>query len=275
MVSITSVISLFVLLAACCYSLPVEDHFQTSTYPTSDFEFTTGTTIVSHDHIITMRLMTDEESTGVPEVHIPRFFNEHEHFEYTTPESELHESVSRPPRMYDDMLFTTESSLSDLTRHERFEDSMVDTTTMETYTQPRGKQTKKYTSRFADKKVDMETATNTEFYPTTPVVEHEFQTSGDSFGKFTGLLNDDRTQETSTEMSSEMNYEKSSESEQDDQSKDEITYSAPSKMVQRLTKTVSVVPGKLTETQTFTDSRSKSYSMNKPELTQGENKSDI
>jgi hypothetical protein len=368
MASITSVISFFVLLATFCNSLPVEDRFKSTTVPTTHFEFTTGKTIVDNEDKITMHLLSDEESTGVPKILPPRVYDEHEHYEYTTPaHSELHDAFSRPPRMMNDILFPTESPLTDLTRHERYTDDFLDTTTLESglhferkpfeikNTQPKGKQTKmtvrnmddddvdslpprmmndilfttesplsdltrheRYTDDFLDTTTlesglhferkpfeikntqpkekqskrmgrvyadteDMETTISTEFFSSTPVVEYESfttepSTSGDSFGKFTGLLANDRTQETPTKMSSGIKFPQTSESEQDDHSKEESKFLEPSKITQRLTETILVVPGKLTETQTFTDARSKSYLMEKPsqtELTQGEKQSDI
>jgi hypothetical protein len=295
MASITSVISFFVLLATFCNSLPVENQFKSTTAPTTHFEFTTGKTIVDNEDKITMHLLSDEESTGVPKILPPRVYDEHEHYEYTTPaHSELHDDFSRPPRMMNDILFTTESPLSDLTRHESYTDDFLDTTTLESglhferkpfeikNTQPKEKQSKRMGRVYADTE-DMETTISTEFFSSTPVVEYESfttepSTSGDSFGRFTGLLANDRTQETPTKMSSGIKFPQTSESEQDDHSKEESKFLEPSKITQRLTKTILVVPGKLTETQTFTDARSKSYLMEKPsqtELTQGEKQSDI
>jgi hypothetical protein len=370
MASITSVISLFVLLAIYCNSLPVEDKFKGVTVPTTNFEFTTGKTIVDNEDKITMHLLSDDESTGVPKIHPPREYDEHEHYEFTTPaHSESHDIFSRPPRMMNDILFTTESPLTDLTHHERFTDDFLDTTTMKSSMhfeekpvgtkniKPKEKQTRAPTKRnmadeevdslpprmmndmlfttespsvylplherftddfldtttmkssmhfeekpygtkitepklkmrgidahrnFADKE-DMETTISTEFFASTPVVEYESvtsepSTSGDSFGKFTGLLTNDRTHEIPTKMSSGMKYQPTSESEQDDHSKEESKFEVPSKITQRLTKTVLLIPGERKETETFTDSRSKSYLMDnqsQTELTQGEKQSNI
>jgi hypothetical protein len=82
MASITSVISLFVLLLVTyCYSVPIKPQ---SGSPKPIDEFTTGKTIVDNEDRITMRLLSDEESTGVPNIHKPRKFSEHSSEEHTT-----------------------------------------------------------------------------------------------------------------------------------------------------------------------------------------------
>jgi hypothetical protein len=64
MASITSVISFFILLLATySYSAPVAYEYENST---PQFEFTTGTTIVEHVTSVNMQLLSDDESTVVP-----------------------------------------------------------------------------------------------------------------------------------------------------------------------------------------------------------------
>jgi hypothetical protein len=80
-------ISLFVLLLATYgYSVPVE---QRPGSPVRDLEFTTGTTIVDHEKI-NMHLISDEESTGVPNIHKQRSESIDDRDQFTTPESHDH-----------------------------------------------------------------------------------------------------------------------------------------------------------------------------------------
>jgi len=94
--SIMVSISLFVLLLATyCYSVPIERRVDSS----KEIELTTGITIVDHENKINMRLMTDEESTDVPNIHKERSVMVDKD-ELTTPESsehhhEHHEHMSR------------------------------------------------------------------------------------------------------------------------------------------------------------------------------------
>jgi len=132
MSSKTSIISLFVLvLATCCYSLPVEDQFHDSTLPTPTHEYSTGTTIVEHEVNVNMRLITPEESSDIPNIHSEHKYDEH-HSEHVPTDE-----VSHQTRLSKEMssTFTTQSPSSvHLTHAERsFNDFSF--TTMESKTQ--------------------------------------------------------------------------------------------------------------------------------------------
>jgi len=270
MASITSVISFFILLATFCYSLPIEDQFHTSTIPTTKIQFTTDKTIVD-DANVNMRLISDEEATDIPKIQ----------FENTTPKD-----VSRLSRLNEDFLDT--SSSSDLTQHnERFEDDFL-ATTMETSIQfeqrtIRGdhhklneEEEKEFTTVETihnQHEVDaIEMTTVVEPFSTTLSVEYksytyEPSTSSDSFGKYTGLLIDDDDETTKSS-----DHEIHSAEHEDDHSSEESKSEMLSKN-QEITKTIAIIPGKVTRTEIFTEISNKSFNMKQDEqkqLTQGE-----
>jgi hypothetical protein len=107
MASIASIISIIVLLAAYGYSIPVENKFETSTYPTSRFEFTTGKTIVDNKDRITAHLMNSAESASVPTVVVPREFMERLGFSTPATTAESHELGPRESQMFGDKLATS------------------------------------------------------------------------------------------------------------------------------------------------------------------------
>jgi len=126
-----------------------------------------------------------------------------------------------------------------------------------------------------------ELTTSADFHPrelTTSfeVRPQEFTTSADSFGKFTGLLSNDETTEAMRfEQTTEaMKFEHSTtgmKAEKGDSSMEETT-----EKPQELIKTISVIPGKITTTQIFSNEAGKAYFMRQPEqqqLTQGQKQS--
>jgi len=265
-------ISLFVLvLATCCYSLPVQDQFQSST-PVQ--EFSTGVTIVEHPVKVNMRLISPEESNDIPSYHSEHKYGEHDSEHMPTDE------VSRPTRLTEEMSskFTTQSPLS---HHER---SLNEFTTIESKTDFEERSVNSFPGQ--EHSLELTTiveplaSTSFDFHPrelTTSVesLPREFSTSADSFGKFTGLLNNDETTEESRfeQTTEEMKVEQSTAAKQDDSSIEETT-----EKPQHLVKTISVIPGKITETQIFGNEASKAYFMRQPEqqqqqLTQGQKQS--
>jgi hypothetical protein len=101
MASITSIISLFVVLFAYCYSLPVAPQSSSST---PKYEFTTtGKTIVNYDNKMNMELVPDKESTG--RIHKSRASDEHMMVDSTTPLNLEH--VTRPPRGSEEFIDST------------------------------------------------------------------------------------------------------------------------------------------------------------------------
>jgi len=99
MASITSVISLFVLLFAYCYSVPVVPQTGSST-PKYEFTTTTttGKTIVNHDNKMNMELVPDKESTD--RIHKSRTSDKNMMVDTTTPLDMEH--VTRPTRGSDE-----------------------------------------------------------------------------------------------------------------------------------------------------------------------------
>jgi len=263
MASITSVVSLFVLLLATyCYSVPIEQRPGSST---PDYELTTDKTIVDHEHQITIHDGSDEESTGVPNIHKERTFVDHDSDELTTSypfEHHEHEHVSR---MFEDPLFTSspiqsnsESHSSEVTNIKRDLDNFLFKAI---------ESREKFEERafpMGDLETELETSTFTKlFYPTDDLEtttdndrddfsstihtekstfdehdEHdEHSSSVDSFGKMTGLLTDKRTEEKLTT------------SEHDQLNEEESTTQSSEKT--RITKTEIIYPGKITKTTIY------------------------
>jgi len=292
MASFTSVISIFVLLATYGYSLPIGDKFETSTYPTystSDFESTTGTTIVDNANLITAQLMSKTESANVPIVKVTiGDFNKYS-FESTTPAHlESHEDVPRSLPIFDDGLFGSTPS-SDLHIHERYFNDLSDATTFRpstsseeetfkyTYTKPT--ETKNRERAFAGKEGDMDKSSSAEVFSSTPVVERESDKST-SAEKFTGFRAGDRTEETSTRMSMGMRLKPTrpsmtGEPEEVDRSNDVSNFLRPLTKTEQFTKTVQYLPGEIKKSQSFVDFLSESIPTKPKELNQGQKQSDI
>jgi hypothetical protein len=263
MSSKTSILSLFVLvLATCCYSLPVEDQFHSSTLPTPIHEYSTGITIVEHAVNVNMRLITPEESSDIPNIHSEHKYGEH-HSEYMPTDE-----VSRPSRLSEEIssTFTTQSPSSVHLTHDERSFNDFSFTTMESKTQ------------FNERSIngpglnwEEETIQSERYFPdqerqlemTTVVSEpREFTTSADSFGKFTGLLTDDHKEKRTPSMyfaplTTTIKFEKEDQSVEETSSKPE-----------QLVKTFSLIPGEITETKIFDNEASKAYFMRQPEQQQ-------
>jgi hypothetical protein len=77
-----SVIPFFILLLAIySYSAPIGQEYGIST---TGYEYTTGQTIVEHVNSVTMNLISDNESTGVPTIQTPQSSEESNSIEVTT-----------------------------------------------------------------------------------------------------------------------------------------------------------------------------------------------
>jgi len=247
MASFASIISIIVLLASYGYSVPVEDKYPTSTYPTPNFQWTTGKTIVDNADRITAHLMNVEESASVPTVKIPRDFMSK--FTYTTPAtSESHEHNSRESRMTDDTFFTSspfthtaEFPSSNLIPRGLDSTEWLDTTTFRTVNsgeetfKPTFIKSKQPKRVFESKERDTDKSTSAEVFLTTPVFERESKesTSAESFGKFAGSRGNLRTEETSTRMSSGIKY-RPAESREADRSSEESRIREPTKVTPRV-----------------------------------------
>jgi hypothetical protein len=303
MSSKTSIISLFVLvLATCCYSLPVEDQFHSSTLPTPTHEYSTGTTIVEHEVNVNMRLITPEESSDIPNIHSEHKYGEHHSEHMATDE------VSRPTRLSKEMssTFTTQSPSSVHLTHDERSFNDFSFTTMESKTQfnersinglglNRDEETEKSERYFPGQEHHLEMTTvsepqefttsetqprefttSFEFHPrefttsesepreftTSESQQRKFTTSFDSFGKFTGLLPNDREEETTESMK----FEQSSPSTTTIKfEKEDQSIEETTSKPQQLVKTFSFIPGKITETKIFDNEASKAYFMRHPE----------
>jgi len=243
MASITSVISVVVLLLVTySYSIPV---FHTSEFSTPDYEFTTGQTIVTHENIVNMQLVNEDESTVVPTIQTPRSFDSFNFHEVTT------EGFHHPSRTFEDSSFfmtstpafpsTDEPSVNTHGFNHVFP-TMVESST----------EFDRRAIRPTESQEEVESST--EFESSTPVIfEHEMEettevepsSSAQSFGRFTGLLHDDQANETIT-------------TPEYDQTTEESTTRFPYK-TQRLTKTVSYIPGKITETKIYSNAPSQTF----------------
>jgi len=257
MASTTSIISLFiVLLAAFCSSVPVDKRpVIVSPYP----EFTTGKTIIDHGHYVNMQYIPDDESTDVPKFHKSRTSDEHDGDEFTTPDHfEDHEHGSHSQRSFDDsaspMMFASESSVHDDTRSiDDFLFTTLESSTeferrtlfsedvsKEEFTTPSKREFEDEftTPSKRESEDEMEMTTN---FPSTSYGKHgsrpsEPSSSVDSFGKMTGLLHHDESEETLT----------TPKFEEADHSKEEVPH--------RPYQTVAVFPGKITETKIYSNS---------------------
>jgi len=254
MASITSIISFFILLLATfSYSAPVGQEYGTST---QDYEYTTNQTIIQHVEPVYMRLVSDDESTVVPVFYKERSSEESNSDEVTT------EGVTLSPRAFEDYSYpsSTEAyekntyevssfpSATETNEERSVEDFLY--TTLESATN-----FNRRAIRPVESEEDIESSTvfysENQMESTTNV---EPSSSVDSFGKYTGLLNDEQSSTSEYEQSSTAEYEQSSTAEYEPV--DESTIRLPVK-TQRLTKTVSIIPGKITETKIYANLPSK------------------
>jgi len=235
MASITSVISVVVLLLVTySYSIPV---YHVSEFSTPDYEFTTGQTIVSHENIVNMQLVNEDESTVVPSIHTPRSF------EVTT------EGFDRPSRTFEDSsFFMTSTSAFPST-----DEPSVNTRGFNSFFP-----TMESSTEF-DRRAIRPTESQEEFESSTSVMsenementtEVEQTSSAQSFGKFTGLLPEDQSNETITTPE----YDQTTEESTTEESTTRFPYKT-----QRLTKTVSYIPGKITETKIYSNAPSQTF----------------
>jgi len=207
MASIISVISfLILLLATCSYSAPFKHGYEQST---PNYEFTTGTTVVERESSFDTRFISDNESTVVPTTHENRSVEESSSEEVTTLSD-----VTLSPRSVDDSQSSSDES-NDKRGLQPFS-----FTTWESSTE--------FNRRAIRPTESQEETETTSVLPENSVevtTNFEPSSSVESFGKFTGLLPHDETEEISTTP-------------------------FPVK-TQRITKTVSIIPGKITETKIY------------------------
>jgi len=250
MVSITSVISFILLLATCAYSAPIEQQYETSTITN---EFTSGKTIVERED----KLTSDDESTTVPTIHKERSLELKEkrtieEFLLSTIESstEFNRKAIPPVDSHEDVETSThvlsKKEIESTTNvHEDVETSThvlskkeIESTTnvhedVETSTHGLSKKEIELTTNVHE---DVETSTHglskKEIELTTNV--QPLTSSVDSFGKVTGLLHDDQTSTPEHE-----------------------TTDRPIIKTEKITKTVLVIPGKVTETKVIVNQPNK------------------
>lgn len=244
----TSFISFIVLLLATySYSLPLGQLFENTT---PEYEFTTGHTIVDHENTFNMHLISEEESANVSNIHTKHYYGveatteaaEHdlrsvESFSFTTPVS---------------MTQTTFPSLEENDRH-HFDGELF--TTMETKTAFNARAIRPV--RPVEDEEEFESSTNVEsstFEPSTSESSSfesstsEPSSSFESFGKATGLLHEDHTEESSTSV----------DYDHHEYLNEKSTIRVPVKS-QRLTKTVAILPGRITETKIYSNTPIKTY----------------
>jgi hypothetical protein len=288
-----SVIPFFILLLAIySYSAPIGQEYGIST---TGYEYTTGQTIVEHVNSVTMNLISDNESTGVPTIQTPQSSEESNSIEVTT------DYVTHSSRTYEESPYPTStetykkrnddeysgSSEKESNEKRSLEESSYPSST-ETYKKRSNDETSDSSESESDEKRSLEESSypsSTETYKKRTVEDFLYTTlessiefnqrairpvqsqeilesstvystnpiktttnvkpssSIDSFGKYTGLLNDKQSI--------------SSESQQTDQLSEESTTPLPIKTSQ-LTKTVSIVPGIVTQTKVYNNVPSKS-----------------
>jgi hypothetical protein len=303
MASITSVISFFILLLATySYSAPITHRYENST---AQFELTTGTTIVEHVTSVNMQLVSDDESTVVPNIgknqpsvgynseeattsgvhHSLRSFqesssptdesnekrsadeskekrgadesNEKRGVDESNEKRDADESKekrdadeSKEKRGVDE---SNEKRSADESKEKRDADEPKERRGADESNEKRSVDEFMYTTietstdfnRRATRPVESqeEFETSTPFYSANHIkftTDFEPSSSVDSFAKSTGLLRDDQT----TEQTSTSEYHHY------DQSNEESTTRFPVK-TQTFVKTVSIIPGKITETKIY------------------------
>jgi len=220
-------ISFFVLLLATyCYSVPVNPPLDS---PTPDYEFTTGKTIVDHDNKINMHLMSDEESTGVPNIHNERSLMLDDKYPVTTDVPSEHDDHDHDhmTRMLSDPLFpssTMESSFENDRHNVNFFPTTMESSIhfnnramlMTGHKEISGESGESKHGFSGD---SFEATTNddshgfssTTYKNTHSGESHEQPSSGESFGKTTGLLKNKPTGEKSVDRSGEKPVDRSGE----------------------------------------------------------------
>jgi len=275
MASITSIISFFILLLATfSYSAPIGQEYGTST---PDYEYTTNQTIIERVDPVYMRLISDDESTGVPVFNKERSSDESDSDEVTT------EGVTFSPRTIEDYSYPSSTdayekynyevssfpSVTEINDKRNYEESSFPSATEtneERSVDDFSYNTLESATNFNQRAIrpvesEEDVESSTVYYPENQMESStnvEPSSSVDSFGKYTGLLND--------EQSSTSEYEPTEES----------TIRLPVK-TQRLTKTVSIIPGKITETKIYANLPSKTSVVIQPveqeQLSQVQNQS--
>jgi hypothetical protein len=181
---------------------------------TSEYEYSTGQTIFKHGHA--NHIHYDDESTDVTHTHQDRSSEEYNSEEVTKRSATLSypDSSSEekyPVRSMDDYLMSTMESSTEFNRR---------------------------AIRPVEFQEEIETSTS--YFSESPIemtTNVELSSSVNSFGKFTGLLHDNQVEEQST----------TPEYENVDQTTEEPT----TVETQKLTQTVSIIPGKITETKIY------------------------
>jgi len=104
MVSITSVISFFILLLATySYSAPIEHEYETST---TKYEFTSGKTTVDQGDKVKKNIISDDESTHTPTIHEKRLSEKSNSEEATT------HDVIHPSSTIEDSSFSSSTEIN-------------------------------------------------------------------------------------------------------------------------------------------------------------------
>jgi len=275
-----SVISFcFLLLVAYSYSAPILQEYENST---SEYEYTTNPIIVEHVSSINMHLLSDDESTGIPTIQKSRSSEESNSDEITT------DNVARSSRTFEQTSYPlpTESSeehtyetSSYLTSTEiqkkRNFDEPSETESSESHSSEESKRnvedflftTLESSAEFNQRAIrpiesqeELESSTIYSENQVEITTDVQPLSSADLFGKYTGLLNDQQSSTSEYELTT-------------DQPTEESTTPLPIK-TQRLTKTVSIIPGKVSQTKVFINSPSKTSVLIQPveqeQLSQGQ-----
>lgn len=243
MASLTSVISFFILLfVTYSYSLPFVPK---SVSTTPQYEFTTGTTTVEHGLVPSMQLLSDEESTGVPNLHKPRSSNDSSSEEFTTSNY-----VTFSPREFPEDEFTSTTPESESSEKRNFEE--LSSTTPESESNEKrsfgefSSTTPESSTEFDQRAIrpfesQEEFETSTSLYSGNHMGSNKnFQPSSsvDSFGKFTGLL---QKGESTT-----YGYEHHDQSSEESSAQHFGQKQQPQNII-------SIIPGKITETKIYSN----------------------
>jgi len=249
----TSVISFLILLfAAYSYSAPIDFEYVNTT---PEYEPMTGKTIVEREEPHDMHLMTDDESTSVPIIQKERSSAESNSEEITT------ESIPRSTNKYEDSSYP---STTEINNKREFIDYFNRAAESSTEFNRRAIRPIESQEEIHESSTPIDSDDHMEMNKNI-----EPSSSVDSFGKFTGLLHDEHS-------SSTPEYEQRSstpEYEEHDHLSEESRPQSPMK-TEKLTKTVSIIPGKVTETKIYANMPSKTSVVIKPaeeiQLSQGQ-----
>jgi len=215
-------------------------------------EYTSESHIEDHHHEIHSQSSEDLPFTTSP-IHRRNKSSEDSSEETSTMSSEKHHHKSHPKRTIEDDSFTTSENVHHLSSLD--EDSF---TTLESSIKFNSrafpKESQEEVDRRAESEHDLEMTTFIESLSTVEPESHTFETTSsvDSFGKSTGLLHDDKSEEKFTTVE----YEDVSTSERP-------TTSFPVDS-QRLTQSETIIPGKITETKIFANVPSRTYVVDQP-----------